>query len=146
VAQRWEQERAAHKKEKRIRRRERRERKSEEFRLREQQGLSCPGTSEYSSSDEEEEEDEDDGCRAPLERWEPSPPLPRAVKAVEEAVPGAGAGTPAARHPTGEATRAAEAPARAAEMAGGAVVATPVAATTSAEPPRKRKRGFSTLR
>jgi hypothetical protein len=28
----------------------------------------------------------------------------------------------------------------------GAAAATPVAATTSAEPPRKRKRGFSTLR
>jgi hypothetical protein len=42
--------------------------------------------------------------------------------------------------------RAAKAPARAAEMAGGEAVATPVAATTSAEPLRKRKRGFSTLR
>jgi hypothetical protein len=45
-----------------------------------------------------------------------------------------------------EATRAAEALARATEMVGGAAAATPVAATTSAEPPRKRKRGFSTLR
>jgi hypothetical protein len=45
-----------------------------------------------------------------------------------------------------EATRAAEAPALAAEMAGVAAAATPVAATTSAEPPRKRKRGISTLR
>jgi hypothetical protein len=36
AAQRWEQERAARKKEKRIRRRERREQKDEEFRLREQ--------------------------------------------------------------------------------------------------------------
>jgi hypothetical protein len=35
--------------------RERRERRSEEFRLREQQGLSSLGTEEYSSSDEEEE-------------------------------------------------------------------------------------------
>jgi hypothetical protein len=42
--------------------------------------------------------------------------------------------------------RAAEAPARATEAAGGAAPATPVVATTSAEPPRKRKRGFSTLR
>jgi hypothetical protein len=33
-------------------RRERREQRSEEFRLREQQGLSSPGTEEYSSSDE----------------------------------------------------------------------------------------------
>jgi hypothetical protein len=146
AAQRREQEKAARKKEKRIRRRERRERRSEEFRLSEQQGLSSPGTLEYSSSDEEEGEDEDDGGRAPPERWEPSPPSPRAVEAVEEAAPGAGAGTPAARHPTGEAMRASEAPARAVEMAGGAAAATPVAATTSAEPPRKKKRGFSTLR
>jgi hypothetical protein len=58
----------------------------------------------------------------------------------------AGAGAPAARQPTKEATRAAEAPARAAEMVGGAAAATPVAAITSAEPPRKRKRGFSSLR
>jgi hypothetical protein len=58
AAQRREQERAARKKEKRIRRREHRERRSEEFQLREQQGLSSPGTSEYSSSDEEEEEDD----------------------------------------------------------------------------------------
>jgi hypothetical protein len=44
------------------RRRERnarhRERRSEEFRLREQQGLSSLGTEEYSSSDEEEEEED----------------------------------------------------------------------------------------
>jgi hypothetical protein len=44
AAQRREQEWAAHKKERRIWRRERRERRSEEFRLREQQGLSSPGT------------------------------------------------------------------------------------------------------
>jgi hypothetical protein len=44
AAQRREQERAACKKEKRIRRRERREWTSEEFRLREQQGLSSPAT------------------------------------------------------------------------------------------------------
>jgi hypothetical protein len=54
--QQREQERAACKKAKRIRRRECREQRSEEFRLREQQGLSSPATSEYSSSDEEEEE------------------------------------------------------------------------------------------
>jgi hypothetical protein len=56
AAQWREQERAARKKEKRIRRQERREQRSEEFRLREQLGLSSPATSEYSSSDEEEEE------------------------------------------------------------------------------------------
>jgi hypothetical protein len=44
AAQRREQELAARKKEKRIRRRERREQRSEEFRLREQQGLSSPAT------------------------------------------------------------------------------------------------------
>jgi hypothetical protein len=145
VAQRREQERAARKRERSIRRWERRERRSEEFRLREQQGLSSPGTEEYSSSGEEEEE-ERDGGRAPPERWEPSPPSPRAAEAGEEMTPGAGAGVPAARQPTREATRAAEVPARAVEMAGGAAAATPVAATGSAEPPRKRKRGFSILR
>jgi hypothetical protein len=45
-----------------------------------------------------------------------------------------------------EATRAAEAPARIAEVTGGAAVATSVAAATPAEPPRKRKQVFSTLR
>jgi hypothetical protein len=45
-----------------------------------------------------------------------------------------------------EATCAAEAPALAAGMTGGEVVATPAAATASIEPPRKRKRRFSTLR
>jgi hypothetical protein len=58
-----------------MRRRERRERRSEEFRLREKQGFSSPGTEEYSSSDEEEEEDSDGG-QAPPERWQPSPPRP----------------------------------------------------------------------
>jgi hypothetical protein len=45
-----------------------------------------------------------------------------------------------------EATCAAEAPACAVEVTGGAVVATSAATTTPIEPPRKRKRGFSTLR
>jgi hypothetical protein len=125
----------------------RRERRSEEFRLREQQGLCSPGTEEYSSSgEEEEEEEESDGGRSPPERWQPSPPSPRAVEAAEETVPGAGAGAPAARKLTREATRAAEVPVRATETARGAAAAAPVVATTSAEPPRKRKRGFSTLR
>jgi hypothetical protein len=145
AAQRQEQERAARKKEKSIRRRERREQRSEEFRLREQQGLSSPGTSEYSSSDEEEEE-ESDGGRAPPERWEPLPPSPRAAEAAEETTPGAGTGAPAARQPMREAVRAAEAPARATGTTGGEAVAAPAAATPPAEPPRKRKRGFSTLR
>jgi hypothetical protein len=74
AVQRREQERAARNKEQGIRRREHRERRSEEFRLREQQGLSSPRTEEYSSSGEEEEES--DGGWAPPERWEPSPPRP----------------------------------------------------------------------
>jgi hypothetical protein len=145
TAQRREQERVARKKERRIQRQERREQRSEEFQLGEQQGLSSPGTSEYSSSDEEEEEESDRG-RAHPERCEPSPPSPKAAEAAEETMPGAGAEALTARQPTREATCAAEVPARAAEMAGGAAAATPVAATTSAEPPRKRKQGFSTLR
>jgi hypothetical protein len=80
------------------------------------------------------------------ERWEPLPPSPKAAEAAEETAPRAGAGAPATRQPMREATRAAGASARAAGMTGGAAVATPAAATTSAKPPRKRKRGFSTLR
>jgi hypothetical protein len=86
------------------------------------------------------------GGRAPPERWEPSLPSPRAAEAAEETAPGVGAGAPAARQPTREATRAAVAPARAAETTGGAAVATSATATTPAEPPRKMKQGFSTLR
>jgi hypothetical protein len=54
AAQQWERERAARKKERAKRHRECRERRSKEYRLREQQGLSSPGTEEYSSSEEEE--------------------------------------------------------------------------------------------
>jgi hypothetical protein len=61
-------------------------------------------------------------------------------------MPGAVAGVPAARQLTREVTHAAEAPTRTTETAGGAAAATMVAATTSAEPLKKRKRGFSTLR
>jgi hypothetical protein len=110
TAQRREQESAARKKEKRIRRRERREQRDEEFRLREQQGLSPLTTLEDSSSGEEEEES--DGGQALPNRWEPSPHSPRATEAAEVIAHGAGAGTPAARQPTREATRTAEAPAR----------------------------------
>jgi hypothetical protein len=73
-------------------------------------------------------------------------PLPRAAEAAEETGPGAGAGASIARQPMREATRAAEAPARTVEVIGDAAVATSAAATTPAEPQRKRKRGFSTLR
>jgi hypothetical protein len=57
VAQRRLQERAARKKERRIWQREHQEQRDEEYRLREQQGLSPPATSEYSSSGEDEESD-----------------------------------------------------------------------------------------
>jgi hypothetical protein len=57
VAQQRERERAARKRERARRHRERRERWSEEYRLREQQGLSSPETEEYSSSEEDEEEE-----------------------------------------------------------------------------------------
>jgi hypothetical protein len=112
--------------------------------MREQQGLSSPRTEEYSSSGEEEEES--DGGRAPPERWEPSPPSPTAAEAAEETVPGAGAGAPVARQLTRELMRATEAPVHTVETAGGAAAAAPTTATTPAEPPRERKRGFSTLR
>jgi hypothetical protein len=45
-------------------------------------------------------------------------PSPRAAEATEETTPEAGAGAPAARRPTREATRAAEALAHAAEVTG----------------------------
>jgi hypothetical protein len=58
-----------------MRHRERREQRSEEYQLREQQGLSSPGTEEYSSSDEEEEEEEEARGQALPDRWEPAPPV-----------------------------------------------------------------------
>jgi hypothetical protein len=72
----------ARKRERRLRRRECRERRDEEFRLREQQGLSPQVTSEDSSSEEDEEED--DGGQALPDRWEPTPPSPEAAEAVRE--------------------------------------------------------------
>jgi hypothetical protein len=57
ASQQQEWERAVRKKERARRHRERRERRSEEYRLREQQGLSSPGTEEYSSSEGDEEEE-----------------------------------------------------------------------------------------
>jgi hypothetical protein len=52
----------------------------------------------------------------------------------------------AAGRSTEEAALAAEAPAHAVDASGSAVAATPAASTASAEPSRKRKQGFSTLR
>jgi hypothetical protein len=60
AAQQQERKWVACRRERDARHRERRERRSEEFRLREQQGLSSPGTEEYSLSDEEEEEEEEE--------------------------------------------------------------------------------------
>jgi hypothetical protein len=87
AAQQRERERAARKKERATRHRERRERRSEEYRLREQQGLSSPGTEEYSSSDEEEEEEEVGGQGLP-DRWEPAPPSPELAPVAGAASPG----------------------------------------------------------
>jgi hypothetical protein len=112
-----------------IRWRECREQRDEEFRLREQQGLSPRATTKDSLSGEEEE---GDGGRTLPEMWEPSPPSPRAAEAAEETAPRVGAGASAARQPTREATRAAG-------TTGGAAVAMPASVTMPAEPPRKRK-------
>jgi hypothetical protein len=71
ASQQRERERAARKKERARRHRERRERRNEEYRLREQQGLSSPGTEEYSSSEEDEEEKA--GGQAPLIGGSPRP-------------------------------------------------------------------------
>jgi hypothetical protein len=150
MAQQRERERVARKKERATRHRECRERRSEEFRLREHQGLSSPGTEEYSSSDEEEEEEEEVRGQVLPDRWEPADPSPKPAPVARVASPGAGAEVPATRQSTTEAARAAEAPvrasgafARAVEMAGGAA---PAAPATSAGTSRKRKRAFSSSR
>jgi hypothetical protein len=116
--------------------------------LREQQGLSPLATSEDSSSGGEEEE-ESDGGQARPERWEPAPPSPRAAEAAKGQVSGAGVEVLAARRSTEEVVRAMEAPARAAVAFGsaaatsrGVATAATGAAAASAEPSRKRKRGF----
>jgi hypothetical protein len=126
AAQQRERERVARRRERATRHREHRERRSEEFRLREQQGLSSPGTEEYSSLDEEEEEKEEVRGQALPDRWEPAPPSPELASVAGAASPGAGAEALATRQSTTGAARAAEAPARApeastraVEMAGG---------------------------
>jgi hypothetical protein len=50
-----------------------------------------PPATPTNSSEEEEEEEESDGGRAPPERWNPSPPSPRAAEArtLEEEEAGA---------------------------------------------------------
>jgi hypothetical protein len=99
AAQQRELERAARKKECATRHRKRREWRNKEFRLREQHGLSSPGTEEYSSSDEKEEEEEVGGQGLP-DRWEPAPPSPEPAPAAGAASPGVGAEAPAARQST----------------------------------------------
>jgi hypothetical protein len=80
------------------RHREHREWRSEEFRLREQQGLSSPGMEEYSSSDEEEEEEEEEIREQVLpDRWEPAPPSPELTPVAGVPSPGVGAEAPATR-------------------------------------------------
>jgi hypothetical protein len=88
----------------------------------------------------EEEEEESDGGRALAERWNPSPPSPKAAEAVEEQAPAAGVEVPAAGRSMVKAARAAEAPVSAAGALVSVVVVPP-------EPSRKRKwGGFSSLR
>jgi hypothetical protein len=117
AAQQRERERVARRRERDARHRERRKRRSEEFRLREQQGLSSPGTEEYSSSDEEEEEEEEEEVREQVlpDRWEPAPPSPESAPVAGVPSAGAGAEGPATRQSATEAARLAEAPARASE-------------------------------
>jgi hypothetical protein len=132
AVQQRKRERVARRRERDARHRERRERRSEEFRLREQQGLSSPGTKEYSSSDEEEEEEEEEVREQVLpDRWEPAPPSPEPALVAEVPSPRAGAEAPATRHSrteaapaaevhaTGASVRAAEAPVREAGPARG---------------------------
>jgi hypothetical protein len=113
-------------KEKKLRRRERLEQYNEEYRLREQQGLSPPPASANSSSDEKEENDRE---RTTSDRWEPAPPSPRAEGVAVELIPGVSAEAPAAGLTM-------EAPAGATEVPASAAEASP-------QPSRKRKRGFS---
>jgi hypothetical protein len=105
-----QRERVARRRERDARHWERRKRRNEEFRLREQQGLSSPGTEEYSSSDEEEEEEEEEVREQVLpDRWEPAPLSPEPAPVAGGPSPGAGAEAPVTRQSTTEAARAAEA-------------------------------------
>jgi hypothetical protein len=82
--------------------RERLEQHNEEYRLREQQGLSPPPVLVNLSSDEEEESD---GEKTTSDSWEPMLPSPRAEGVAVELVPEAGAQPPVVellvRVPTG---------------------------------------------
>jgi hypothetical protein len=140
AAQQRDRERAARKREHARRYRERRERRNKEYRLREQPGISSPGTEEYSSSEEDEEEEA--GGQGPSDRWESAPPSPESAPAARAASPGAGAAAPAAR----QSTIGGAGPARVAEMSGGTAMGAPAAPVPSAEASRKRKRAFSSSR
>jgi hypothetical protein len=94
-------------KEKRFRRRDRLEQYNEEYRLREQQGLSPPLAPANSSSDEEEESD---GRRVTSDRWDPALLSPRAEVAAVELVPVASAEAPATRPSVEAPAGATEAP------------------------------------
>jgi hypothetical protein len=156
AVQRREQVRVARRRERNARWCERREQRSEEFRLREQQGLSSPETEEYSSSSEEEEEEgeeEEDRGQVLPDRWEPAPSSPEPTPVTREPSPGVGVGAPAAGRSTVEAARAAEVPEQ-----GDVKVHSPTGRqrrlcarwrwppATSAGTSRKRKRAFSSLR
>jgi hypothetical protein len=112
AAQQREQERAARAKEKRIRRWERLEQHNEEYRLREQQGLSPPLAPANSSSDEEES----DGERTTSDKWEPALPSSRAEETVVELALVAGAEPPATGPSEEVPAGATKAPAGAAEV------------------------------
>jgi hypothetical protein len=92
AVQQRERERAALTKEKKIWRKERLDRYNEEYRLREQQGLSPLTVLANSLSDEEEESD---GEQITSDRWEPVPPSPRAEGMPVELAPEAGTEPPA---------------------------------------------------
>jgi hypothetical protein len=143
AAQRWEQKQMARKNERRSGGENAESRGTKSSGCASSRGSLPPATPECSSSDEEEEEDSDGG-QAPLERWEPTPPRrePRRRRRNECL----GAGAPAAGRSTEEAAHAAEVPACTAEASRGAMVAASAVASAPAEPSRKRKRGFSTLR
>jgi hypothetical protein len=111
AAQQWE--RAARTKERRIRRRECPEQYNEEYRLREQQGLSPLLALANSLSDEEEESY---GGQAIPDTWEPAAPSPRAEEAAVELVPAAGEDPPAVEPSEEALVGATKAPASAAEV------------------------------
>jgi hypothetical protein len=115
-------------KERKIRRREHLEQHNEEYRLREQQGLSPPPALVNSSSDEEEESD---GERTTFDRWEPAPPSRQAEGGPWNWSRG-GRGVALRWAVSGGASRHHEG-------AGGSSGGAP-------QPSRKRKREFSNLR